>query len=90
MKLTEKQTELWKLAGAEMSKLAAAANSPVGGFMGGLRAVTRNPDKAIRDAAKTEGTREWALCTSQALASPLRDGDMTDEFCQRLIDIISA
>ena len=90
MKLTEKQTKLWKLAETEMGKLATAANSPIGGFMGGLRTITRNPDKTIRDAAKTEGTREWALCTSQSLASPLCDGKMTDEFCQRLIDIISA
>jgi hypothetical protein len=90
MKLTAKQAELWKLAEEEMTKIAEAANHPIRGFMGGLATITRNKDKAIRDLAKKEGTREWALCQSQSLASPLMDSTMNDEFCQKLIDIINA
>lgn len=89
MKLTAKQTELWKLAEEEMTKIAIASNHPMRGFMGGLATITRSKDKAIRDLAKTEGTREWALCKSQSLASPLMDNEMNDEFCQKLIDIIN-
>ena len=88
MKLTAKQAELWKLAETEMTKIAVAANHPVQGFMGGMAVITRNKDKTIRDLAKTEGTREWALCTSVALSSPLNDNEMSDDFCQKLIDII--
>jgi len=76
MKLTAKQTELWIIAEAEIRRI------------GGLGRITHNRDATIRAAAKTEGTREWALCESTRLASPLMDDIMTDEFCQRLIDCI--
>lgn len=89
MKLTPKQAELWELADADMTKIAASANHPIQGFMGGMAVITRNKDKAIRDKAKVEGSREWALCTSMALASPLNDNMMNDDFCQKLIDIIN-
>jgi hypothetical protein len=79
VELTTKQAELWELADEKISALG----------MGGIGHITRNRDKAIRDAAKTEGTYEWALVNATSLQSPLMDDIMTDEHCQRLIDIIT-
>ena len=76
MKLTDKQAKLWKLANAKLLEL------------GGIGRITRNPDKSIRDAAKINGTKEWALVESTRLASPLMDGMMNDDHCQELINII--
>jgi len=76
MKLTTKQAELWTLADSAIFQ------------MGGIGRITHNPDPAIREAAETEGTRQWALVEATRLASPLNDGEMTDTFCQKLIDII--
>lgn len=72
MKMTEKQSQLWKLADTELRKI------------GGLSAITRNPDRAIRERGNTEGTREWALLKSTGLAS----GILSDELCEKLINII--
>ena len=76
MTLTATQAALWRLADKELEKI------------GGPGRITRNPDVGIRNAAKTEGTREWALMESTKLASPVNDGMMTDEYCQRLITIL--
>lgn len=78
MKLTTKQSELWKLADSEIR------------YIGGIARITRNPDAAIRAAANTEGTKQWALIEATRLASPLNDGEMTDDVCQKLIDIIKS
>ncbi len=63
---------------AELWKVAEKAMIAAGGPR-----VRRHPN------ARTEGTKEWAIVAATALASPLRDGEMADEFCQRLIDIIN-
>jgi len=76
MKLTTAQKELWDIADKELSKI------------GGPGRITRNPDAKIRLAAKTEGTREWALMEATRLSSPVNDEMMTDEYCQRLITIL--
>lgn len=76
--MTEKQAQLWKLADAKLREI------------GGPGQITRNPDKTVRDAAKTEGTKEWALMESTRLASPANDSLMTDDYCQKLIDCITA
>ena len=72
MELTGKQAELWHLAEGELKK--------VGGFAG----ISRSPSRDIRQAAKTEGTREWALLKSRGVVS----GVLSDEECQHLIDLI--
>ena len=75
--LSKKQKELWDIADAELKK------------MGGIRSINRNPNKEIRDRAKQEGSKEWALCQSVQLISALNDNVMDDAFCQKLIDIIN-
>ena len=70
--MTDKQMELWDLANAELRKI------------GGPGGINRNPDPAIRERGKTEGTREWALLQSVRLVS----GHIGDDECQRLVDII--
>ena len=72
MELTEKQAKLWHLAEGELKK--------VGGFAG----ISRSPNRDVRQAAKTEGTREWALLKSRGVAS----GILNDDECQHLIDLI--
>lgn len=75
--MTAKQSELWKLANAELVKI------------GGTGRIMRNPDPVVRALAKTEGTREWALMESTRLASPSMDSIMNDDYCQRLINCIN-
>jgi hypothetical protein len=75
--MTQTQARLWKLADAELRKI------------GGIGRITRNPDESIRDRADIEGTREWALVESMQLSNPGSDAIMTDERCQRLINIIN-
>jgi len=72
MELTEKQAELWHLAEGELKKV------------GGLAGISRSPSRDIRQAAKTEGSREWALLKSRGVAS----GILNDAECQKLIDLI--
>ena len=74
--LTKKQIELWKLADTELKKI------------GGIGYITRNPDRAVREAAKKEGTRQWALLQSCRLANPQSDEKFTDAFCDKLINCI--
>jgi len=78
MKLTTAQKELWEVANRELEKI------------GGPGRIARNPDAKVRNAAKTEGTREWALLEATRLSSPANDNIMTDGFCKNLIEIIKA
>ena len=74
MEMTAKQVELWNLSDRIIRKI------------GGFSAISRNPDPAIMERGKTQGTREWALLRSAGLASGVIT---TDEECQRLIDCIN-
>ena len=71
--MTNKQSELWKLANGILAKA------------GGMGSINRNPDRAIRESGKTPGTRNWALLKSTGLAS----GIVPDDECQYLIDCIN-
>jgi len=76
IKITKKQAELWKVAENTLQKI------------GGLSGISRNPEPAVRERSKTQGTREWALLESSRLAAGCNDEIMTDEYCQKLINII--
>ena len=76
IKTTDKQAELWRLADFAIRKI------------GGVSMISRNPDQSIRRLSKTEGTREWALLESTRLVAGFNDSIMTDEYCQKLINII--
>jgi hypothetical protein len=75
MNLTTKQSKLWKLADAEIRKI------------GGTGKITRTLDPNPK--WKIEGTREWALMEATRLASPAMDELMTDEYCDKLFNIIN-
>lgn len=74
--MSAKESELWKLS------LEALNSYPSNGV--GLGKIHRNPDPAVRQLGKTEGSFEWAILASSSLAS----SNFTDEKCEMLINII--
>ena len=64
---------------SELWKVAGSKLSEVGG----MGKVMRSPDR------KVENTLMWALKESSKLRGTGYDDEMTDEYCQKLIDIVS-
>jgi hypothetical protein len=73
--LTETQARLWNLANTHLRRI------------GGVAAITRNPDPAVRQLGRTPGTREWALLRSVNLVGS-HLYDMDDNTCLELLAIL--